>query len=226
MRAAEEKEGRILVGNSESNIEHEVCKPSTTPWFVWVVLAAIALATIGSELFWHSGLMPGHGPGSLLHHGLSVAVAILLCAAVYGSARYLARKRAHFNASFSAEHFRTLANAAGDVAFYYDIRKRVMTWTADLGAQLLGYAQGELQVSSDRFDELVHGADRDIFKWGWQELLEKRAASFEVRLRNKADDWSWVQIHAVPMGGNSHVSKVVGVIRQTQKLHEAEEALM
>jgi PAS domain S-box-containing protein len=214
------------MGKMQEEIKHTVGPRPETPLYVWVMIAAISVVTIGSEMLWHFPSVPDYGPVSVWHHALTVVVALLLYAMLYSTFRYRNRSRAGQNASFSAEHFRTLAQAAGDVAFTYDVRKREMLWTSDLGKELLGYEPGELQVSPEHFGKLVHQADQDLVRNKWTDLINRRPASFEARILHQDGKWNWVQVHAVPTGGNGHAAKVVGVFRQAQKLHEAEDALV
>ncbi len=124
------------------------------------------------------------------------------------------------------ELYRLIAAVSGDTFFEMDPVSGLITWSSDLASNLLGYADGELKIQLPVLTELVHAEDRDRWEEALKKLREFDLAQIEIRLRRKDDDYVWVQIIGLPVeAGEDDAIRIVGVVRSTQDLREAREAL-
>ncbi|MBN1268569.1 MAG: response regulator, partial [Kiritimatiellae bacterium] len=125
-----------------------------------------------------------------------------------------------------ADHYRLLAQAAGDIFFKVDPGSGRITWTADLGSSYLGYEPGEADFQAETFENHVHPGDLELLRAAWAGLLARECMDLEVRLRRKNGQRLWVHFFAVPVSGLSGGGfSAVGVLRNTQDLHDVQDEL-
>lgn len=175
---------------------------------------------------WPAGCLPSSlgwaSPDDVLV-GSAIALSILLLA--LGIIRRIRRGKSSLAADI-ADHYRLIAQASGEVFFELDVRSRFIAWTSDLGAGFLGYNPGEITLQEASLLGLVHRLDLEPMKRAWERLLLGERLDMEVRLLKKDGQWCWVHILAVPQtDGSRKVTRIVGVVRNTQELHETQEAL-
>ena len=125
-----------------------------------------------------------------------------------------------------ADHYRLIAQSSGEVFFELDVKSRFIAWTSDLGAGFLGYNPGEITLQESSLLSLVHRLDLEPMKKAWERLLLGERLDMEVRLLKKDSQWCWVHILAVPQTSPAgKIGRIVGVVRNTQELHETQDAL-
>ncbi|OQW96055.1 MAG: hypothetical protein BWK77_06490 [Verrucomicrobia bacterium A1] len=72
----------------------------------------------------------------------------------------------------------------------------------------------------------MHRLDHQPLQRAWEQLVHNERLDLEVRLLKKDGQWCWVHIIAVPeQDRGGRVERVVGVVRNTQELHETQDAL-
>jgi signal transduction histidine kinase/ActR/RegA family two-component response regulator len=126
--------------------------------------------------------------------------------------------------TFQRENFRRLAEQMGDILFEYFPSQKRIRWMSDLSTQLLGYLPGELTITPEVFTGLAFETDRELLAQAWKDLAKGNTVNLETRLKKKDDTWIWIRFTAYSIkdeGGR----KGVGMVRKTQQLHAAEEAL-
>jgi two-component system sensor histidine kinase/response regulator len=71
------------------------------------------------------------------------------------------------------------------------------SWFGPRFEELLGFSTGELEHSRDRFEALLHQADRAVVRAGIDgHLLRGAAFDVEVRIAHKAGHYEWVRLRA------------------------------
>lgn len=121
-----------------------------------------------------------------------------------------------------ADCYRLIAQATGDIFFEYNPSTRRFLWASDLPAAFLAYNPGDLDLRGDTFINLVHVDMREIFSSALARLAEGVNLDLELQLRKVNGDWCWVHLLAIPTDNRK---RVVGVVRNTQEFHEAQEEL-
>ena len=124
-----------------------------------------------------------------------------------------------------ADQYQLIAKASGEVFFDFNLTSGLFNWTADLAAGFLGYKPGELDLQVDSLIGLVHRLDREALEKALSQLRQNARFDIELRLQTSDGDWCWVHLIAIPVTGPDGSTRVVGVARNTQELHETQEAL-
>jgi len=180
----------------------------------------VALAAPGvesSDGLWRAFMSPAGILCAVLAVALTVAVTMLV------RSRRALRRGALDDDS---DRLKRIVEASGDIVFEFDAERRTIHCSADLGAQMLNYGPNEICLDVQHPERLVHEADRKAFADCWSELAANHPVELEFRLRKRDGQWCWVQLVAVPMDGkDGTAARAVGVLRNTQELHAAEEAL-
>jgi two-component system, cell cycle sensor histidine kinase and response regulator CckA len=152
----------------------------------------------------------------------SAALALALLLLLYG----LIRRVSGGGAFDIRRHYNRISEASGEVFFELDVQSRHLTWTSDLGSRFLGYSIGELTFHESTLLSLVHRMDVEPLRRAWEQLVHNERLDLEVRLLKKDGQWCWVHIIGVPeVNRRGQVTRVLGVVRNTQELHETQEAL-
>ncbi len=127
----------------------------------------------------------------------------------------------------AVDPFRLIARESGDVSFSSDCGADEISWYGDLGHAFLGYEPGEYRPSPAQLREMMHPSDLDLLRSRFDGILNhRRRISAELRLREKSGTYHWVHLTAVPLEpDNPDNPIVVGVLRDTQALHEEREKL-
>ena len=124
-----------------------------------------------------------------------------------------------------ADQYKLIAKASGEVFFDYNIESGQFSWTADIGASFLGYKPGELDLQQDKLLELAHRLDRPAMDKALPQLRQNARLDIEVRMQKADGDWCWIHLIAIPVTSPDGTARMVGVARNTQELHETQEAL-
>ena len=81
-----------------------------------------------------------------------------------------------------------------DGVWELDIRKN-KSWFGPRFEELLGYEIGELEVSRERFADLIHPEDRGLAREAMDQHIDRRAPfDVEVRTHHKAGHYEWVRL--------------------------------
>ncbi|HDL77616.1 MAG TPA: response regulator [Lentisphaerae bacterium] len=115
-----------------------------------------------------------------------------------------------------------LMERAGDVCFRLDLRTRRVVWLNGGPEKLLGAAGADGAFSFDRLEEWIHPDDLAQAKLFWKMLLSGRGAEIEVRARTTQEQWQWLHLLAVPYPASGAPRFMLGLVRDTQRYHEAE----
>jgi len=93
---------------------------------------------------------------------------------------------------------------------------------------LLGYDPGEIEISLDRWTDLVHPDDLELIRReGVQNHVGMRPFRIEFRVRRRSGEWQWVSVRSGPTEVDSagNPVRVAGVIADISGQKRAEEML-
>jgi len=127
----------------------------------------------------------------------------------------------------STDLYSHIAQVAGDVFFEIEMPKRALIWSSDVGASLLGYDPGERDMQLANIPEMIHREDRPRWISSLNQLLDGKRMDVDFRLLRKNGTYCWV--HAIGLAlptenGRTH-SRIAGLLRATQEMHDAHESL-
>lgn len=170
--------------------------------------------------------------GGVVSEEALLALAALLCSVLLVLLLLRHRRRAASNICALpgetpglADQYKLIAKASGEVFFNYDIPSGQFRWTADIGASFLGYKPGEQDLQHDRLIHLSHRLDRPLLEKALPQLRQNARLDLEVRLQKADGGWCWIHLIAIPVTDPDGTARIVGVARNTQELHETQEAL-
>jgi len=133
---------------------------------------------------------------------------------------------ARYHAISEQDYYRLIAESAGDVFFKVQRSSARISWSSDPAAEILEYDPDELELQPDNIEQWIYADDRRAFREAWDGLLEGRRVDLDVRLITKHGSRRWVHILAVPVAVvNGAPFQAVGVVRNTDRLHEMQEEL-
>jgi two-component system sensor histidine kinase/response regulator len=100
------------------------------------------------------------------------------------------------------------------------------SWYGTRFEELLGYATGELELSRERFDELVHPEDRTLTRDAIEAHLDRDAAfDIDVRLLHKAGHYEWARLRAqAERDADGHPTWLAGSMQIITDRRRAEQA--
>jgi two-component system sensor histidine kinase/response regulator len=100
------------------------------------------------------------------------------------------------------------------------------SWYGTRFEELLGYATGELELSRERFDELIHPEDRTLTRDAIEAHLDRDAAfDIDVRLLHKAGHYEWARLRAqAERDADGHPTWLAGSMQIITDRRRAEQA--
>lgn len=118
--------------------------------------------------------------------------------------------------------YQQLALVVGDVLFEVEPETGNLNWFGDPASLLLGYAPGELQLTKETLKQLVAPEDRIKLEQALDQLLHGEKVNTDIRLTRQDGEPGWVQIAGGSVKNPARkASRVIGILRDTQELHEA-----
>ena len=122
--------------------------------------------------------------------------------------------------------YHLIAQASGDVFFEWRPGTGELHWHADIGAQLLGYDEGELCLKVASLESLIYVDDQERFALALEKLKATEQIDLELRLTRKDGKPTWVHLVALPVSpSRDGMGITVGAVRNTQELHETQDQL-
>lgn len=99
-------------------------------------------------------------------------------------------------------------------------------WFDDSMPSPLGYAPGEIPKGPQHWADFVHPDDLLGLELCRQKLRRNEPHfEIELRLRNKQDTWTWVQIAGETLKRTGQKNTIIGTFRNIQRRKQAEQAL-
>lgn len=191
------------------------------PWG-WIVGSGVYLDDVTTEIRALTRKL------ALAAAGVLAVVAVLSIWIIWQSGQFERRRRVAELALMENERRLQLAlEGARGAAWELDVRRGRLL-VDESWRELFGYAPGELELTLDAWEQLVHPEDRAGALRAVQDHLEGRTAHYESehRLRAKDGSWRWILARAqvVERGRQGQAERVVGTSLDITERRAAEEA--
>ena len=136
------------------------------------------------------------------------------------------QKQAEEALRFSEERFALAVQGANDGLYDWDILNNTLYWSPRM-KEMLGYADGELDVDFDTFETLLHPDDKEHTNAAIDAHLKDRVPfDIEQRLLAKSGEYVWVHARGQAVWDeNGQPTRMVGSSTDITELKQAEEKL-
>lgn len=149
----------------------------------------LLVALVGLAVRSSTGSAEGQASSAALVVGASTGVLAVLGVGLWVVARH-ERTREDALVARELHTLRTAAELAGIGEWRWDLRTQRITYGRGC-AQMLGYAEGDIQSTLSAWGKLAHPDDLARMRAAVDDLVEGRVAEYEQRVRLRAKDGSW-----------------------------------